>query len=77
MLVDCKNRQIFLNAGNCHKKMFNLLLHILTVPDRKRRVIPEVVLVRPGVLRFGEFGKGRAGGRGVGSKGVSLQATWD
>jgi hypothetical protein len=32
---------------------------VVTVPDRRRRIIPEVVLVRRGQLGFWEFGRGR------------------
>jgi hypothetical protein len=46
------------------------------VSDRRCRVVPEVVLVRRGV--FGVLGirKGEGWGEG-GSRGVSLQATWE
>ncbi len=44
---------------------FLIFIHNITVPDRRCRVIPEVVVVRRGVFRFGEFGRGRVG-RGLG-----------
>jgi hypothetical protein len=47
----------------------------LSVPDRRRRN-PEVVLVRRWVIWVLGIWKGRVWGRG-GSRGVSLQATWD
>jgi hypothetical protein len=50
------------------------LQNSLTVPDRRRRIGPEVVLVRCWVLGYWEFGGGRVWGR-VGSGEVSLQAT--
>ncbi len=45
-----------------------------SVPDRRHRILPEVVLVRRWVLGFWEFGGGRVGER-VGTGEVSLQAT--
>ncbi len=44
------------------------------VPDRRCRVVPEVVLVRRGVFGVLRIWKGESGGR-VGSGEVSLQAT--
>jgi hypothetical protein len=38
---------------------FFLVKHVTSVPDRRRRIIPEVVLVRRGQLGFWEFGGGR------------------
>ncbi len=47
-----------------------------SVPDRRCRVIPEVVIARRRV--FGVWGSRKGeGGKRVGSRGVSLQATWD
>jgi hypothetical protein len=46
----------------------------LYVPDRRRRILPEVVSVRRWVNGFWEFGRGRVWGEG-GSGEVSLQAT--
>ncbi len=47
-----------------------------TVPDRRCRIIPEVVLVRRGVIGVLGIWRGRVG-EGVGTREVSLQATWD
>ncbi len=51
-------------------------VNVIFVPDRRRRDNPKVVAARRGV--FGVWGsrEGEGGGR-VGSRGVSLQATWD
>jgi hypothetical protein len=49
----------------------------LPVPDRRCRIGPEVLLVRRGVIGTLGIWKGEGGGRRVGSKRVSLQATWD
>ncbi len=48
----------------------------ISVPDRRIRNIPEVVLVRRWAVGFWEFGRGGFGWR-VGQGWVSLQATWD
>jgi 8-oxo-dGTP pyrophosphatase MutT (NUDIX family) len=37
------------------------IAHTVLVPDRRCRVVPEVVLVRRGVFGFWEFGGGRVG----------------
>jgi hypothetical protein len=46
----------------------------ISVPDRRCRVVPEVVLVRRGVFGVLEIWKGEGWGEG-GSRGVSLQAS--
>jgi hypothetical protein len=48
--------------------------NFVTVPDRRSRIIPEVVLVGAGQLGFWEFGGGRVWVKG-GAREVSLQAT--
>jgi hypothetical protein len=48
----------------------------ILVPDRRCRVVPEVVLVRRGVFGVPGSREGEGWGEG-GSKGVSLQPTWD
>jgi hypothetical protein len=52
------------------------IVGIILVPDRRCRVIQEVVIVRRRV--FGVWGNRKGeGGERVGSGEVSLQATWD
>ncbi len=50
------------------------ILNVPTVPDRRRRVHLEIVLVRRWVSWVLGIWKGRVWGKG-GSRGVSLQAT--
>jgi hypothetical protein len=57
-------------------KTKNLRLRDSSVPDRRRRIIPEVVLVRRWVIGVLGIWRGRVWGR-VGTEEVSLQATWD
>jgi hypothetical protein len=47
-----------------------------TVPDRRRRIVPEIVLVRRWVTGVLGIWRGE-GWEGVGTGEVSLQATWD
>jgi hypothetical protein len=62
---------------NTHRHKLTLNLHAFNdigVPDRRRRVVPKVVLVRRWVI--GMLGiEGGGFGEGVGSGEVSVQAT--
>jgi hypothetical protein len=51
------------------------LLVITVVPDRRRRIIPEVVLVRRWAIGGLEIWRGGGFGERVGTGEVSLQAT--
>jgi hypothetical protein len=51
-------------------------LHV-TVPDRRSRIIPEVVLVRRWAVGVLGIWRGESLGEGWGKRRVSLQATWD
>ncbi len=62
-------------------KNFNKLpsVFIGPVPDRRRRIIPEVVLVRRGQLGFWEFGGGRVWVKGWNRRGQftsNLRPSW-
>jgi hypothetical protein len=50
-----------------------------SVPDSRRRIVPEVVLVRRWVIGFWEFGGGRVWGKGWGKGGQftsNLRPRW-
>ncbi len=49
----------------------------VTVPDRRRRTVPEVVVVRHWAVGVLGIWRGEGWVKGWDKRGVSLQATWD
>jgi hypothetical protein len=69
----CKRHQDG-TEGSLREKRWRNSENEVTVPDRRRRIHLEVVLVRRWVIWVLGIWKGRVWGKG-GSRGVSLQAT--